>query len=550
MTVRGAASIALWLAGLLQPLATSASASVPDPIVTTAEGPVRGTAEDGIRKFLGIPYAAPPIGPRRWRPPEAPARRRGLLQATAFGPACPQVTGLGVFAGPASVTEDCLYLNVFAPVGGRPKPVLVWLHGGGHMAGASNDYDGSKLASGGPLGVPTVVVTINSRLGLLGFLAHPALDGEGHAADNYGLMDVQQALRWVKANIAAFGGDPNRVTVGGQSSGGGLAGALMLSPSNAGLFQGVIAESAPLSILPSRSLALGKGEKFAIAAGCDGAPAAIARCLRDLPVPQILQLQGSVNGPGPYLVGPMVDGTLVPQPPMAAWASGQFVRVPVMGGTVHDEGQFAIVINAYAKGGGAMTTDQVSAAIRTAYAGGDFPPGTGDRVLARYPVTPDASPALAYGASLTGPLVCRPNKAMTAMARWVPVYAYEFQDAAAPFYFPPLKGVRPLAAHTIDLQFLFPRWHGGVLGINHRPQDAASPGEIEGAEAQLSDRMVAFWTRFVATGDPNRAGDATWPAYNQSHAYLAEAVGALHMISEAQFRADHECDFWDTILAY
>src|SRR6478672_7457948 len=179
------------------------------PTVSTGDGPVRGFVENGVNKFLGIPYAAPPVGNLRWMPPQAPAKH-GLLDATEFANTCPQVTELGAFAGPSSTTEDCLYLNVFTTGTSPAKPVLVWIHGGGNVDGETNDYDASKLGKNG-----IVVVTINYRMGLFGFIASSELGNAG----NYGVLDQQAALRWVQANVAAFGGDPNKVTLGGQSAG-------------------------------------------------------------------------------------------------------------------------------------------------------------------------------------------------------------------------------------------------------------------------------------------------------------------------------------------
>ena len=219
------------------------------PVVSTDKGSVRGFVENGVYSFLGIPYAAPPVGNLRWRPP-APAKRwDGVRDATEFGNICPQVTELGAFAGPTSITEDCLYLNVFTTGtshhGGK-KPVIVWIHGGGNLDGATNGYDGSKLARGGPLGTPTVVVTINYRLGLFGFLSEQHLNSEGHPWGNYGILDSQAALRWVQRNIAAFGGDPNNVTLGGQSAGAIDTAANLISPASAGLFHRAITQSSPI----------------------------------------------------------------------------------------------------------------------------------------------------------------------------------------------------------------------------------------------------------------------------------------------------------------
>src|SRR5215472_7282193 len=210
--------------------ATAASGSG-GPIVATDDGAVRGMTAGIVNEFLGIPYAAPPTGHLRWRPPQSPAGWRGIRDATQFGPSCPQPPNL--FAPPGAMSEDCLYLNVYAParssMGGNDQggwPVLVWIHGGGLTEEAGRNYDGSELAADG-----TVVVTINYRLGALGFLAHPALAPRpGGPAGNYGLVDQQAALRWVQDNIEQFGGDPDNVTIAGQSAGGLSVLAQMVSP--------------------------------------------------------------------------------------------------------------------------------------------------------------------------------------------------------------------------------------------------------------------------------------------------------------------------------
>jgi para-nitrobenzyl esterase len=217
--------------------------------------------------------------------------------------------------------------------------VLLWIHGGG-FDGESNDYDASKLALGGPAG-PTVVVTINYRLGLLGFLAHPALDAEGHVFADYGLMDQQAALRWVQQNIAAFGGDPDDVTVGGQSAGAVSAAANLASPAAAGLFHQVYMRSGPSIAWAPLDLVETRGANFATAAGCGtDARAATAACLRGLSVADILGLQSP-----DYLTGLIMDGTILPIPADEAWRTGQFNRVPIISGTVKDEGGFAAILN-------------------------------------------------------------------------------------------------------------------------------------------------------------------------------------------------------------
>jgi para-nitrobenzyl esterase len=305
------------------------------PVVVTKDGPVRGLFANGVNAYLGIPYAAPPVGDLRWRPPAPPARH-GLIDATQFASTCPQVTELGAFAGPSSTTEDCLYLNVFTTgKGGPPKSVLVWIHGGGNVDGETNDYDGSKVATGGPLGTPTVVITINYRMGLFGFLSESDLNAEGHPFGNYGILDQQAALRWVRANVAAFGGDRNNVTLGGQSAGAINTTANVISPAAAGLFQRAIFQSSPIPnyyFLPEAA-ALTLGNNFAAARlfQCRVSARVVGRA--------ILQLQGTPNANGPFVFGgAIVDGTIVPVLPETAWTTGAYQHMPMLGGTTKDDG--------------------------------------------------------------------------------------------------------------------------------------------------------------------------------------------------------------------
>ena len=527
------------------------------PVVQTAEGPVRGLVNNGVYEFKGIPYAAPPIGELRWMPPQSITPWQETLDATSYANTCPQVTTLGVFAGPASITEDCLYLNVFTiRLGNGELPVFVWIHGGGNVDGESNDYDGSKLATGGPSGTPVLVITLNYRLGLFGFLAHPALDAEGHPFANYGIMDIQAVLRWVQRNAARFGGDPNLVTLGGQSAGAQDTGANMISPLSRGLFHRAIYESSPLSSLQTLSNGLTNGMNFATAAGCPGSDATAAACLRALSAPQILQLQGTANANGPYVTGPMVDGTVIPVTPITAWTTGAFNHMPVMGGNVQDEGNFGIGNTEYFTGPPQVpiTAAQYIANVTAAYSGPEYlggpnyPAGTADQVLAKYP--PGSNPQATYDLVTTYPGACR-NRHIDAL--WaqagLPVYTYEFNDQNAPYYYPPMPGFTPLAAHTIDIQFLFPLWHGGILGVSGASQSPA----LTPQESILSDELVAAWTNFARTGNPNGAGNSPWPRFvNQEGVpeYLSENVPSLSTFTNADFGARHDCDFWDNIIVY
>jgi len=557
-TPRKAVTPVLLLASLLAAGLLSTSAMAQDgneredgPVVQTAEGPVRGFVRDGVYQFLGIPYAAPPVGALRWMPPQPVRHWHAPLNATKFGNTCAQVTELGVFAGPPNINEDCLYLNVFTTRlggGGTGNAVLVWIHGGGNVDGESSDYDGTKLATGGPLGTPTVVVTINYRMGLFGFLAHPALDAEGHLYDNYGILDQQAVLHWVQRNAAAFGGDPKRVALGGQSAGAQDTGVNQISPLAAGLFNRAIYESSPLSGITIRSIGLTRGMNFANAAGCPGQDAATAACLRALSTAEILQLQGTPNVNGPYVTGPMLDGTIMPMTPVTAWRTGKFNRMPIMGGNVQDEATFGISITEYFANPQApitaaqYVTNVTNAYSGTVYSGGPtYPAGTVAQVLAKYP--PDLmglSPQEVFDLVGTHPGACRNVQVDRLWAKWVPVYEYEFNDQNAPYYFPPLPGFKPLAAHTIDIQFLFPNWHGGVLGVNH-------PATLTAQETALSDELVAAWTNFASTGNPNGTGNSPWPLYTEAAnapAVLSENVPSLSTFTLAQWSANHNCGFW------
>lgn len=547
-----------WLAAVA--LSSSAVAWGPGndngPIVRTAEGPVRGFVKEGVNQFLGIPYAAPPVGALRWMPPQPVKHWSDPLEATKFANTCPQVTELGAFAGPSSTTEDCLFLNVFTTKlgsGDKGNPVLVWIHGGGNVDGESNDYDASKLATGGPDGSPTVVVTINYRLGLFGFLAHPALDSEGHPFANYGIMDIQAVLQWVKRNISAFGGDPQTVALGGQSAGAIDTGANLVSPLAAKLFNRAIFQSAPVSSAAfyfPLSVGLTSGQNFAKAAGCPGEDAEAAECLRKLSPERILQLQGTPNANGPYVTGLMVDGTVIPMPVDEAYSSGQFHKMPIMGGNTHDEITFSNAIMEYFSGPPQvpMTAAQYEEMVNSTY-----PPDVAARVLAEYPVSNYPSPQLAWSAVSTDSLLaCEPRHVVHLWSRFVPVYQYEFNYPDAPYYFPKMPGFVARASHTIDIQFLFRNWHGGQLGVN-LDQKTGQPRELNSSETRLSDELVAAWTNFIRTGNPNGSGNSPWPRFMNAGgapAILSENVPSSSTLTDEEFATDHKCAFWDPIRGF
>src|SRR5690242_12339515 len=315
------------LAALTLATAGTAAARATDPTVVTSGGAVRGAVVPGGYEFRGLPYAAPPTGSLRWRPPQPPAHWPGVRDATSFAPSCPQNPAANPFLPRGPVSEDCLYLNVYTPTlrHDASHPVLVWIHGGGLTQDAGPNYDPAKLAADG-----IVAVTINYRLGALGFLAHPALASRpGGPAGNYGLMDQQTALRWVQANIARFGGNQHDVTLAGESAGGLSVLAHLVSRGSRGLFQRAIIQSGSFA-LSQQPLADAEasGEDFAAKAGC---PDQTAQCLRHLPVSALLAAQNRVYIPG------VVDGQVLTEPIGTALAAGRFARVPILNGTNHDE---------------------------------------------------------------------------------------------------------------------------------------------------------------------------------------------------------------------
>ena len=264
-------------------LAACSGGSGPDNAVQTDKGVVIGKTIGNVNYYLGIPYAAAPVGNLRWQAPQAAIAWNQPRLSTTFGPACPQLASP---FGTASNSEDCLRLNVFAPVARGSYPVMVWIHGGGLTSGESSDYDPSALVNSG-----VIVVTLNYRLGALGFLTHPALAGAG----NYGLMDQQAALKWVQTNIASFGGNPGNVTLFGQSAGGMSTLAQISSPLSAGLFHKAIVQSGAYNLQPlTISTAQALGQTFASATGCASQTAA---CLQALPVSTILANAAHVPAP-------------------------------------------------------------------------------------------------------------------------------------------------------------------------------------------------------------------------------------------------------------
>src|SRR5690349_14797784 len=484
------------------------------PVVTTSDGAVRGAAAGTVNEFLGLPYAAPPTGNLRWRAPQPAAAWTGVRDATTFGPSCPQAAS--PFAPPGPFSEDCLYLNVYAPAGhgsgAGGRPVLVWIHGGGLTQDAGRDYGGAKLAADG-----AVVVTINYRLGALGFLAHPALASHG-AAGNYGLMDQQAALRWVRHNIARFGGDPDNVTIAGQSAGGLSVLAQMVSPGARGLFQRAIVQSGTFA-LNQQPLATAEaaGETFATAVGC---PDQTAACLRQVPVSDLVAKFG-VEIPG------IVDGSVLTQPIGTALARGQFARVPVINGITHDEELLFVAglgitvsqgtnvpLAAPLDGSEANYQADIAHALgvsaaRAAAIAAEYP-------LSAYPNAVVAFSLLVSDASFACPALQVDRWTAT---RGVPTYAYQFNDDQAPI----LGKNLGLATHGAELPYLFDQ-----------------PATLNPDQQALAASMRTDWARFAGTGNPSSRA-LPWPSFNGARVL---SLVPLQSQVTTDFAAAHHCSFW------
>jgi para-nitrobenzyl esterase len=411
------------LATLAIVFAANAAAEVGQPtsVLQIDSGPLRGVDDGAVKSYVGIPYAAPPIGRLRWRPPQAPSAWNETFDANHSPSACAQNADLGAFATSGG-KEDCLYVNVHVPKiaklnGAKGLPVFVWFHGGSLWVGQGTDYDPSKLAVKGN----AIVVTLNYRLGMFGFFAHPAIDKEGHPFANYGHMDQSFALGWVQRNIKAFGGDPTNVTIAGESSGGTSVLAHVVSPWSAGKFQHAISMSGSALVLKSgnfgapRTLEAAQklGADFASIAGCKNQQ---ADCLRKLTVGQILAIQT------PYLVNQtVIDGDFMPLHPGEALRSGRFNRVTFMNGNTRDEGRFFVGFPEN-ETGVAMTEESYPTAL-TAFFGAQLAP----KLAAEYPTSEYNSPSEAYSAAVTDYLFACPGRMVDEWASAkTAVYAYEF----------------------------------------------------------------------------------------------------------------------------
>jgi para-nitrobenzyl esterase len=471
------------IAALLLVAQPAGAAGAASPVVRVETGLARGLETGGVRAYLGLPFAAPPVGDRRWRPPAPAASWTSVRDAATFAPACPQKGVSMPGEPPPQTSEDCLYLNVWTPRrrSAKPLPVMVWIHGGGYANGATALplYWGDRLAER-----DVVVVSINYRLGPLGFLAHPELSLEGGGSSgNYGLMDQIAALEWVRRNVAAFGGDPRNVTIAGQSAGAMSVSLLMASPRAEGLFQRAIGQSGgvfePLQLAPSYRLAQAQTDGAAYAASLGAGSLA---ALRALPASRLL------DGRASSVSHPVVGDAVLPLSPYEAYVAGRQTKVPILVGDNADEARSLI-------DPGPVTAATFPADLQRAW--GPLPPS----IVAAYPFTTDEE---ARRARLDLERDLRFGWDMRAWARLQtraggpPAYAYRFGQS------PPFPAGSPRAgwgpSHFAELWYIF----------DHLDQE---PWAWSAADRKLADVMAGYWVNFARSGNPNGPGLPPWPAH-------------------------------------
>ena len=489
-------------------------------VVGTELGPVRGVHNGAVEAFLGIPYAAPPVGDKRWRPPQPAESWKDVREAKTFGAYCAAAKSTN---GPRSEAEDCLFINVWRPSDVYPDaglPVYVFIHGGGFINGSSNQADMTEIVE--KAGV--VGVSFNYRLGALGFFSHPDVAKD---SGDFGLMDQQTALRWVHENIAAFGGDPARVTIGGESAGGYSVCAHLAAPGSAGLFAQAMMQSGSCTSIPLAQAQKIAGE-IADAVGCKGPDA--AECLRSVPVGKLIDVPYPPYG----VVARPTDGTsLLPVAPRQVVADGSFAHVAIVIGANRDEGR---------------TFEQGSIgwqeADYTKWINETFGEKT-DKVLAQYPWPKNADQYT--GAYLAGAVVtdssyvfgiggCATLKLAQDFAKYAPVYAYEFGHRTGPGLTREHGAYEWGAGHAAELAYLFPSFNNG---------EPITP-LFNAGERALAETMKGYWGAFVKQGVPNDKTGATWPIFNAAGQVKSlDANDRSFMLSTEMFNREHDCKFWE-----
>ncbi|MCT7376674.1 carboxylesterase/lipase family protein [Chelativorans salis] len=490
--------------------------------VTAPAGEFRGTSTGGLDIYQGIPYAEAPVGDLRWAPPQPKAPFTEPFEATDPGNECVQFATFWRPDRPASWTEDCLSLTVYVPPDRENNlPVFVGYHGGGSVNGAKTDWHPRELALAG-----SVVVTANYRLGAMGYLALDLLNAEskdGQSSGNYGDLDKVQVLRWVKENISAFGGDPNRVTIAGQSAGARGVCFLLASPEAAGLFHGAVMQSGRECPSTSNADQVEAGNKFVGSIGCADAEDTLA-CLREKSPAEVLTAQADSELGFPTTYG----GYALPKPPLEAFRSGEFNRVPVIIGNTRNETRvFIYEGNDLQKQ--PVTLEKYESTVRERM--GD----KADAVLAAYKESAATAPGMAQGDFDTDQrYICGTHKAVDALGEWTPTFAYEFADETAPIRsyasVPPSFDLG--VPHSAELPYL---WGEDTV-----------PNGLTAEQQKLAELMRAHWISLTDPQGMAATVKAEWPAYTPDgrQRIVFSAGGETSIVPEDQYLADHNCDLF------
>lgn len=524
-------------------------------LVKTGSGPVRGFEDDGVFSYRAIPYAAPPVGDLRWKPPIAPAAWTEVLDATETPSPCPQDTFGGLPIPGFAPSEDCLYLNVDAPAEGADLPVMVWIHGGGFTLGEGVQTDGGTVGDRIARQTGTVVVSMNYRLGQLGFLAHSTLSAESpdSASGNYGLMDQVAALRWVRDNIAQFGGDPDNVTIFGESAGAFSVCGHLASAESAGLFAKAIAQSGscqrPWGTLEA---AEAQGDAFAEALGCPRGDDVLT-CMRAKSANEVV----AALPPGPNFGfnpsdgpsgswWPILDGAFFTEQPAASFASGDFNQVPTIVGFTQDEATLFTWLGEIADPPLVVTAENYEELIAR-FVGDDTELAA--RAALEYPLEDYSEPAVALAAIVTDNSFRCPAKTEVAQfAAFVPAYLYQFEyqngksqlEVALPFLGAEPPSYDLGAFHGVDISYVF--GYSPILKIDFEDfSTSVVPWNDGTTDEALWLETLGYFTRFAATGNPNAEGGLAWPVYNEE---ADEHLAFDETVSVRSKAAADKCAFW------
>lgn len=504
----------------------------PLPVITTEGGQVHGVLRHGVVEYRGIPYAESPAGAKRWTLPEPAKSWEGVLYAEDFVPMCAQAARYDLTE--ASNNEDCLYLNVTVPFVQETvavkRPVIVWIHGGGFVGGSSSLYRLDHLAKE----AGAVVVSINYRLGVLGFMPHPGFDADHNGA--YALEDQRLAMHWVRRNIAAFGGDPENITLAGESAGGASVCMHLLTPeATEGLFHKAIIQSAACSFQLRNAKQWSEfGVKVANEVGCTD-PQHAVDCMRSKSVQQLIAAADKVADGDLMAFAPVIGTKTLPRQTLESLEAGKFVKVPVLAGGTRDELRLYV---AYAEQAGQrITADNFADVLRETY--GD----NAAAVQARYPLAGFESAPAALGSITTdfrpdiGINHCLYVESARLLSRHVPVYLLDFADRDAPVLgvsIPetPDPEFELGAVHSSELNYLFPNFS------NTTKLDGP---ELKPASRELSDQLVETWAQFIRTGVPQAKGLPAWPRFADAGEAMRFEPGNSRLIDPA---AEYQCGFW------